>query len=580
MKKENISLQFFGFKILHGGISFAFFVILYVVFAYSRVQAAPVAVDDPNIFWSPYTWVSNGSAYKQSPTVGSYINVAFSGDTLALNVDDSFVLNPSQLSVVAFIDGDTPIVRTMADVSAGQITFSTSLSSGDHFARIVIRHNADTSGRWVVVGDTPRSTLRITSIEISDSGAILPLGATPLATRAPRVLYYGDSITEGNGIAGGAYGWNATGPLVGWLLNAEYGVKGYSSSTWYVNFLSGVPDFHYLTSSGSYNTGAWRNYYQGESLLNDVNIPSSGYKDGTPDAIYNNLGINDRALYSFLGDAGVDDFRVRITEWLEEARAAVGGRTAIFMVVPFNYNCTTAIKPDENEVNNARYKNAYLAAFNDHITNSGDTRTYLIDLGEEACQVVVDNGSDHLHPNETGAQLLAQMIVERTEGYILYEDDVQIAAQMNGQAITNNMELPANPPTFTGTAPAGSTLTMTLTQGSSVVDCIATADEDGEWSCAFASALGGGAYTLSITGETSWGEAMDFGTFSVMLTGEDPEEPEVTPSQPGGSDGVQQSISSLLAASGLDSVKLLIIALLAIGAAVALASKQIVSARR
>lgn len=488
-------------------------------------QAAPISVDNPDILWSPYGWVANGSTYKQSPTTGSYINIAFSGDTLALNVDTSFVTNPANFRVSAFIDGGTtPIHRTLADASANRITFSDSLSPGNHYATIVIMRNNNASARWTVTGDTPPSTLRITSIEISDSGSILPLSGTPLTEKNTTILFYGDSITEGNGI-NNVDSYFATGATVGRLLGANYGIKGYSSSLWYFNILSGVPDFWNIPGP-NYTNVVWKNYYQNQPLLNDVNVPSSGFIEGAPDAIYNNLGNNDAALYpnpTWGGETARLTFRDRIIGWLPEAREALGGRPAIFMVMPYTFNCTEDINPDRDEALMALYRDTYIEAYDSYIQSSGDTRAYLIDLGSEGCRIQYEDG-DGVHPSESGAYDIAQLIAAQTQQHIILEEDVVITAHADNQALSNNMTL-SNPPTFSGTAPAGSAITLSLTQHSNTTTCEAEADEQGEWTCAFLQTLAVGDYTLSITGETSWGEAISLGVFDIQLASVDQSNP-------------------------------------------------------
>lgn len=515
---------------------------LFLGFAGTVSAAGEVGISNANLKWSPYNWVSSGTTWKQSPTVGAYLDVAFTGTTLGLNVDSSFVTStatPANLRITAYIDGNTiPIVRTMADVTSGQLMFSSSLAPGNHYAHIVVSSNTNNSSRWAATSGTPRSTLRITSVQLGATDTTLPLSSTPLAKNGPKILYYGDSITEGNNIGGvGTYGELSHASVLGEELNANYGVHGYGSAVWYFSLISSAPDFHFLSSdTTNYSTGNWRNYYQGESLLNSVANPSSGYKEGIPDAIYNNLGINDVNIYGlgapFGGSFALQQFEDRVYEWLEEARSAIGARPAIFMVVPFGYNCTQAINPDLNSgqiANLQLYKTTYLDAINTYKSDNQDTRVITIDLGAEGCQVVFDNSTDKLHPNPTGARLLAELIAAESEDQII--PDVPLAA-----TATEEGEV-------TGTAPRGSTVTVTLQPGGHT--CTAVAGSDDEWSCQLPDTTGG-SFSMSITADTTYDQTLNY-TASIELLALIVPEQVSTPSSDQGNQA-----AGLLASSGAD----------------------------
>lgn len=475
--------------------------------------AGEIAVDNPNIAWSPYGWVANGSVYRQSPTVGSYINVAFTGTTLGLNVDASMVsapAAPANVTVAAYIDGNAPITLSLADVSANQLIFTSSLSSGDHYAHIVIQSNTNFSSRWSYSGGTPISLLRITSIQLSPSGLTKSLATTPLAQTGPKIIYYGDSITEGNGI-GGTYGSQSHASVVGDTLDAQYGIHGYSSLTWWFSILSNTPDFSYPASDVvNFPTAIWNNHYKDTSLLNNPALANSGYSEGTPDAVFNNLGINDINIYGIFGVAALNNYATNISDWLEQQRAALGARPAIFMVVPFNYGCTIELQPTYNIPNVQLYKQTYLDAINNYKSSNNDNRVFIIDLGENGCQTVVDNSSDGLHPNTTGAQLLGEEIANLAASNIIL--DTPLTASINGQDITNGMTVNA-PAIISGTAPSGSTITITAQPGNNT--CTTTASTNGTWSCTLSSPSNG---TLSIVAQTTYNQTLALGPFSFIIS--------------------------------------------------------------
>lgn len=499
---------------------------LSLVFNGNKVFAVgEVAVDNSNLVWSPYGWVSNGSTYRQSPTVGSYVNIAFTGTTLGLNVDTSMIVAPASannIRVVAYIDGNsTPIVKTLNDVVTNQLTFSAGLSSGSHYAKIVLSSNNNMSSRWSYSGP-PISLLRITSLQLSASGTILDLNSTPINQTGPKIIYYGDSITEGNGLSG-SYGDTSNAAIVGQQLSGKYGIHGYSSLTWWLSVVSNTPDFYLPTSNiAQFPDAVWNNYYQTESLFNTSGVSSSGYKDGTPDAVFNNLGINDVSIYGlgppFGGTNAVNLFKANIAEWLNQERSALGARPAIFMVMPFNYNCTTTSNPSYNAGNISKlqiYRQAWLDTIDEYKTSSTDNRVFVIDLGEAACETVVANSSDNLHPNPTGSQILGTQIADLARPNIIM--DTPFTAKANGQTLADGIEL-TSPLVLTGTSPAFSTVTITSQPGNSV--CITTANLSGNWTCSMEPYSTTGDYTLTASAYTTYGQLFNLGSYDVSISAE------------------------------------------------------------
>lgn len=70
-------------------------------------------------------------------------------------------------------------------------------------------------------------------------------------------------------------------------------------------------------------------------------------------------------------------------------------------------------------------------------------------------------------------------------------------------------------PTFSGKAPAGSTVTVVV--HSDPVSCTATADGGNNWSCTLASALPAGAHTLNITIETLSDGTFNLGPYAIVV---------------------------------------------------------------
>lgn len=500
---------------------FVIFVLAIVALTSNKASATTVSVTDSNVQWSPYGWVASSSTYKQSPTTGSYIDVAFTGTTLGLNVDNSF-FSPATLSglqISAFIDGNTtPVVRTMADISGGQIMFTTGLAPGNHYAHIVITYNTNYTTRWAAVSGTPRSTLRITSIQLQTAASVLPATSTPISKTGPRTLIYGDSITEGNGIgSNGAQSWAA---IAGGALNTRFGIHGYAGQSWWISFNSNTADFYYPSNEADYPNGVWNNYFQGNSLLNTATNPASGYKEGAPDVILNNLGINDGNGYSFVltnspsqGPTFLEGEALRINDWLEDTRAATGNPyTPIIIVKPFGFGCTTANNPSVSATTQTAYQTLsalYTSTVNQYKTANNDPRVYIVDLGAVGCETVVANSSDNLHPNVAGSLLLGQMAAAQAEQYIY----IDLAASFNGQALVNGLALTSSKPTLSGAGIPGSSIVATL--GSQT--CSTTVTVNSTWSCTFANAIANGAYSLLITETAPWGQVNTLGSYNVTV---------------------------------------------------------------
>lgn len=523
----------------------------------SYAAAGEVSVTDSKLYWSPYSWIFSGSTYAQTPTTGSYLKVAFTGSTIALDMDTSTFddvtpnVIPSSITMDAYIDGSTtPVRKTLANISSGELVFKNDLAAGNHYAQIYIAANGEYTKRWGTFSpDTPAAALvRITAIQLATDGEVLSLTDTPLAQKTPMVIFYGDSITEGNGI-GTTYAEDSYDADLARLLDVEYFQHAYASLTWGASFFSGTPSFYHTEAEGvSYGRSVWRNSYKGQSLLVGDD-PAGGYIGGVPDAVFNNMGINDYGARG-AGWNTPTDMKTRITGWLTDERTALGARPAIFMIVPFNYGNAAG---DQIPT----WKAAYLEGISDYQTSHPeDKRIYTIDLGEEGYNIVAASSSDTLHPNPTGAAELAQLIyaqVGDVGNKIILDQD--LTAKLDGKTITDGMTIDKLP-TFTGTAPAGSTITVTV--HSDPITCTAVADTSGNWSCTFATAIPAGAHSLAISADTVWGSALELASVGI----------NVNDYSGGGTD------SQTLANTGQNSALLTIIALTTLGLGVGLSLRR------
>jgi hypothetical protein len=189
-----------------------------------------IPISDNHIAVSPYTWWS-GTDYKQINAAGGYIKIAFSGTHLGVDVDTSQLasISPSSVLLRAYIDGaTTPIAKTLANVINGEVVFSDTLSAGYHYAIIYGGFSNVSTSRW---SGNPPNALLIKNIRLSESGAILPLSDTPILPSDKKLIFYGDSITEGEQVSVAEKGYA---PLLGKKLKMEYGQLGYAGGRWNV----------------------------------------------------------------------------------------------------------------------------------------------------------------------------------------------------------------------------------------------------------------------------------------------------------------------------------------------------------
>ncbi|GHV21689.1 hypothetical protein FACS189428_2510 [Clostridia bacterium] len=343
-----------------------------------------IPISNTNIVASPYTWYL-GTDYKQINAAGGYIKVAFNGTHLGVGVDTSQLagISPSNILLRAYTDGSTtPVSKTLANVNNGEVVFSDNLANGNHYAIIYGGFSNISNSRR---SGNPPASLMIKSVILSTGSEVKPLTGTAIALSDKKVIFYGDSITEGSLVSVAEKGYA---PTLGKDLGIEYGQLGYGGGRWNTVHPSGVTAFY--TNSVTDNR---RNYSENKSRLDSNNK----YLDGAPTAIFNNYGINDAR-----GNTGAPTMRNAISGWLEAARAASSTATEIYMIVPFNYG---------NGSYDSTYKAAYLSGFQDYTTaHPDDDRVYLIDLGVKAWDAVDTNSTDDLHPNDAGSAILAGLI--------------------------------------------------------------------------------------------------------------------------------------------------------------------------
>jgi lysophospholipase L1-like esterase len=364
---------------------------------------ATVGVTDPNVFFSPCNWRSDGagpmlannintsSTYAQTNNPGAYLKFSLTAasagvatllldttplngitaancPTLAISVDGAAFTTP----LLAYATGTTRLLLA-GNLSAGahtvaiffrSVTLSSSLAMGD---------------RW----NTPASAVKITGLELDGKGS-----ATAAQTlHAKRMLVFGDSITEGAD-AVGSNNANADqdatqtyAQLLAVGLDAEVGVIGFSSQGWTVAGYGNVPKF-YDTATPSNST--FDKYWAATSRV------SSGTFAPALDFLVVIHGTNDAAQGA--SDAAVTS---AVSAWLPAVRADAPSAN-IFVVIPFDGGKRAAIVSG--------------------VAAIIDPKLHLIDLGTAIQPTLAAGGAytnDALHPNVRGHAVFASMLINQ-----------------------------------------------------------------------------------------------------------------------------------------------------------------------
>lgn len=367
----------------------------------SDPSAGAVAVNNSYLLWSPYNWHFNGSSWAESTPGGGYVKVAFSGSTLGIGVSTTTMAGVPMNSVVihAYIDGTTtPIEKTLADADGNNVvTFTSSLSSGNHYAQIFLSKTSTSYDRW----NGPASVLRITKIQLASNGSVRSLADTALAKKSRKILIYGDSITEGHLVSQDE---NAYSAIMAQHLGYEYGQVGFGYLGWTHN---GSGNVQYFFNTAATSSSSWRNYdATGTRLVDNTNL-SRGFLDGAPDAVFVNMGVNDAIL-----NTGTALMRYKTAQWLNDIRTTIGASPAVFVISPFNFGNT-------GNSTMVAYKAALLGGVSDYESaHPADSRVYVLDLGTSAYNTVLAHSTDGLHPDDTGSSILGGELAPLALPYI------------------------------------------------------------------------------------------------------------------------------------------------------------------
>jgi hypothetical protein len=261
--------------------------------------AAPGTVlpSDTNIVYSPYNWdVTSVRAKTINP--GAYFRFAVTATAITLNFE--IASNTAPLPIIKYrIDGSGWTKATVA--ATIPLTIPTDNGWAKHAVEVVVASTSEFVTRW----SPQNGYVAFTGLTVNSGAATFPT-----ATRAVKVLIYGDSITEGFKST-----QNVTTPdgsdatvtwsyLVGSELGAEVGVVGFGAQGWTNGGQGGVP-----------------------ALISSYNLLWAGQARSftpTPDVVVVNMGQNQDPAVS------------TVTTWLTALLASVGSTTKVILMRPFS----------------------------------------------------------------------------------------------------------------------------------------------------------------------------------------------------------------------------------------------------
>ncbi len=332
-----------------------------------------IAVNDPNLFLSPYNWSVEGTTRATTTQPGAYLTFGFQSATVHLNIDTT--------ALASLPSGTTPVVRWQIDGGSPQnyqiapgdeqiLLNSVPLAAGKHFCKIWFVAADYRQDRWTV----PAEALRITGLTLDGGGTTV---APTLLTK--RILFFGDSITEGvrtesalnipmrDDDATHAFPYTCAA-----ALNAEFGVVGVARQGWTIAGYDGsnVPAF----------ASSWPLEFAGKPRIFSP----------APDYVINAEGTNDSNNHA-------DPLQVMATvqTWLVAARSAMP-TSRICIMVPFSGFERDAITQ---------------AVQNYRASHPSDKNVFLIDLGTQPLLADLSGTSssqayDGFHPNAATSEAL------------------------------------------------------------------------------------------------------------------------------------------------------------------------------
>ncbi|MDR6867540.1 hypothetical protein J2Y69_002144 [Microbacterium resistens] len=146
-----------------------------------------IAMTDPKIAYSPYTWKVTGAGAK-TICAGAYLSVFFTGNPSALAVTFDVTNQPAAVSRVGIrVDGGP--WQDSAVAASVPVTMPSGVTYGSHLVEVVVIATTESAPRWAAPQNT---AVIITGITADVTVTTRDVRKYPL-----RALLFGDSITEG-----------------------------------------------------------------------------------------------------------------------------------------------------------------------------------------------------------------------------------------------------------------------------------------------------------------------------------------------------------------------------------------------
>lgn len=293
-------------------------------------QTQREAVVNESLYFSPYNTYSDGrgpmlsnnvhqgSSYAMWINPGAYLKATFTGTAATLDIEVTGDATEQPAKVRWSVD-DAPWTTGLLAFGIHAVTLASASAKGRHSLEFIYAASDANVSRW----REPLMALKVHGIELDADGALeRPTGSvTPFRKN---VIFFGDSITEGAWVTGNS-NRRVSGQYVDWVsysdatlawpravaaaLRAEFGVCAFGGTGWVTSphpYVPPLPD-------------SWSLYFEGHSRL------QGGKLDPPPDYVIVNMGTNDP-----------DHTRSEVIEsWLRQARASVGPRASILLIVPF-----------------------------------------------------------------------------------------------------------------------------------------------------------------------------------------------------------------------------------------------------
>lgn len=287
-------------------------------------------VSDEAFYFSPYNTYSDGtgrllannvhekSTYAFWVNPGSYFKTMFTGTSALLDIEMTGSPNGQPTKMRWSIDG-APFITLQLAAGRKSIQLATGLESGIHSVLFVLSASDANLNRW----SESVEGIKIYGITL-DPGSSLRSPASSVALRPKKIIFFGDSITEGAWVLGnsdrrvsGRYAdWVIySDALLAWpravaaALNAEYGTCAFGGTGWIKAAKPFVPSL----------SESWDFYFDDHTRLVDGKLLPN------PDYVIVNMGTND----------GNRSTSAAIESWLRQIRHAVNRKVPIVVIVPF-----------------------------------------------------------------------------------------------------------------------------------------------------------------------------------------------------------------------------------------------------